>query len=334
MTPVASAMTSSAVPDRSSAESRDYQVYGITFRSEIPLTYPEQPATTAAADVTLSLAAPDVFERAIAGLSRNPSNGDWYEHVSCPDGSDFVRWPALFEFLVSPDGRSIACRPLERSTHESFQTYLLGHVLSFALVKQGYEPLHATVVVIDGAAVAFLGASGQGKSTLAAAFLYAGHQVLTDDLLLIRRVAGALCGFPGPPRLKLFPDVARRFLPDLAPLAPMNPESEKLVIALERPYAHSKPAPLRAFVVLDGCEGGHLDISPVNGAKAWLALLGATFNRRLVGPVRLRRQFVAAREWSTEIPVKRVTYDWTVEALGGVCQTVTADLRAAASVPA
>ena len=99
---------------------------------------------------------------------------------------------------MSADGRHVAAGHLGNASAESFQSYLLGWVLSFALVKQGYEPLHATAVVVDGKAVAFLGTSGDGKSTLAAAFLHAGHTLLTDDLLLIREIDRRIRGLSRP----------------------------------------------------------------------------------------------------------------------------------------
>ena len=91
---------------------------------------------------------------------------------------------------------------------ESFQVYLLGQALSFALLKLGFEPLHATAVVVDGRAVALLGESGSGKSTLAAAFVDAGFQMLTDDVLMVHECRGEAMAYPGPARLKLFPKVA------------------------------------------------------------------------------------------------------------------------------
>src|SRR5204863_102769 len=107
-------------------------------------------------------------------------------------------------------------RRFDGASAESFQVYLLGQALSFALVKQGLEPLHATVVVVDGQGVAFLGDNGYGKSSLAACFLEGGYRLLTDDLLLLKASGGDVLAYPGPPRIKLFPEVARRFLGDAA----------------------------------------------------------------------------------------------------------------------
>ena len=52
-------------------------------------------------------------------------------------------------------------------------------------------------------AVAFLGDSGFGKSSLAAYLLSAGDRLVTDDLLLLQESEGFLA-YPGPPRIKLF----------------------------------------------------------------------------------------------------------------------------------
>ena len=305
-----------------------YRIYGITVRSEIPLSFPEQPVNHSP-DITFFLAPQGWFAKTIAGLPNDGRTSDWYDHVRCPDGSDFLCWPGLFEFLVSPDGRWVACRTLEQATHESFQTYLLGQVLSFALVKLGHEPLHATTVVVEGSAVAFLGDSGYGKSSLAAVFVHAGHQILTDDLLLIRDINNALCGYPGPPRIKLFPQIAEQFLPQQAPGSPMNPETEKLIIPLDRDQVAAEPAPIHGFYSLQEPtqDVPGMRLVSLSGAESIRELLRATFNVRLVGRDRLRRQFLAVHEWATRIAVRRLAYPRKPEMLQKVYDAILSDIR-------
>src|SRR5439155_8977822 len=132
---------------------------------------------------------------------------------------------------VAADGGRITCRRLEESSLESFQVYMLGQALSFALVRQGFEPLHATVVVIDDQAVAFLGDNAFGKSSLAACFLEAGHRLLTDDLLILQDSPnGGILAYPGPPRLKLFPKMATRFLGQTVNRVHLNADTAKLIL--------------------------------------------------------------------------------------------------------
>ena len=65
------------------------------------------------------------------------------------------------------------------------------------------------LIVVNGRAVAFLGASTYGKSSLAACFIAAGHRLLTDDTLRLEERDGQWIAYPGPPRLRLLPKVAR-----------------------------------------------------------------------------------------------------------------------------
>src|SRR5437868_13109154 len=197
-----------------------YGVYGVSLHSEIELSLPEQsgPGLT---DIELCSGSPGFFVETIAETELQ-SCSEWYQHGVLRDASTYVRWHGLGEFLVSPAGERITCRRAPEAAMEAFQVYLLGQALSFALVKAGFEPLHATAIEVDGEAVVLLGDSGFGKSSLAACFLAAGHSLLTDDLLLLRPAADRFEAYPGPPRIKLFPAIACRFLPHASAGVPMN----------------------------------------------------------------------------------------------------------------
>jgi hypothetical protein len=192
-----------------------YCVYGIVVLSDTPLALPEY-AHDGLGEVECLSAPASVFLTAIQGAALDRESDSWYRYAVLDDGSTYVRWDAIGEFLVAADGRRITCRRLDQSPSESFQVYMLGQALSFALVRQRFEPLHATVVVDDDQAVAFLGDNAFGKSSLAACFLAAGARLLTDDLLVLHESSGRVLAYPGPPRIKLFPKMARRFLGDVA----------------------------------------------------------------------------------------------------------------------
>jgi hypothetical protein len=312
---------------------RDYSLYGLSLRSEIPLAFPET-RSSAAPDITFSLKSPRFFSEARSLISSSLDEEWWYHHAALADGSVFVRVPGYCEFVVSSDGGSIACGELEESTAEWFQTYLLGVVLSFALLKQGHEPLHSTVVVVDGKGVALCGNSGWGKSTLAAAFLHAGHTILTDDLLIIRDVDGVLCGCPGPSRIKLFPHIARRFQPDKITHEPIDPGSEKLILPLAPHEVHDRPVPLHGFFVLDEPVDptASVSIQTLPARLSFMAIVGAAFNVRERSPERLRRQFLAAKEWTARLPVRRLCYPRSLPMLDRVIEAVIADVRSADTV--
>ena len=306
----------------------EYGLYGISLRSEIPLPY-SRIRRGRTPDVTI-LKRERVWFDAVRDktIDVDRSSG-WYEYARLTDGSDFLRWPSLYEFLVSGDGKQVAARQLEAATCESFHSYLLGWVLSFALLKQWHEPLYATAIVVDGKAVALLGARGSGKSTLAACFVHAGHRLLTDDLLMIREVRGVLSAFPGPPRLKLYPHVAERFLPDKRSRGAMHPDSDKLLIPLGDDEVEQRPVPLHGFVFLDSgrapVSGATLD--KVDRLESLLQLCGATFNDRWRPADRLERQVRASTVWASRLPVWRARYLRLLDELPQVQQSIVHEIR-------
>ena len=246
------------------------------------------------------------------------------------DGSIYLRWGELFEFLVSADGLRIGCHPLKAGSLEAFQTYLFGQVLSFALVKQGFEPLHATVIVAHGVAGGFLGTSGDGKSTLAAAFLGAGYRILTDDLLVLRPAASGYLAYPGPPRVKLFPETARVLLGEAVQGSPMNDLGRKTIFPLQDHQYHSVPVPLRALYVLSrrgpASAGHRVRIQTLLGRHPYLALSRYCFNRRIEDRERLRRQFLAGSALASRVPVKVLSYPGNLANLPAVREAVLTDL--------
>jgi hypothetical protein len=257
---------------------------------------------------------------------------DWFQHRRLPDGSDYLRWAGLFEFLVSTDGHRIACHPLNGTSCEVFHTYLLGQVISFALLKQGLEPLHSTAVVINGEAVGFVGDCGYGKSSLGAAFLQAGYPLLTDDLLVLKEDGHGFLAYPGPPRIKLFPGIAKALLGDRVTGTPMNPQTSKLVIPLgPRQSAHAA-LPLRAIYVLrpptPGSWRTRVTIRSLSQRRACMQLIGSTFNLVVVEPTRLKRQFDLAARLASRIPVKSLSFPRRLARLPAVREAILSDVIA------
>ena len=259
---------------------------------------------------------------------------DWFRYERLADGSDYLRWSGLSEFTISPDGRRIACRVLDRCPRETLLVYLLGQVLSFALVKRGVEPLHATAVMIDGEAVAFVGDCGYGKSTLGAAFLQEGCALLTDDLLVVTERGGRVSAYPGPARIKLLPGVARRLLGRTTVGTPMNAGTTKLVIPLDGGGAAPGPGPfpLRAIYVLNAprerSRRTGIAIRSLPPRRAFLAVVRNTFNPVVAEPARLGRLLDQAARLALKVPLKSLSFPRTWASLPAVRRAIRADLEA------
>jgi len=259
-------------------------------------------------------------------------SGKWFTWRRLATGATYLRWTGLFEFLVSADGRDIRFHRLPRATPESLSAYLLGQVLSFSLLAFGMEPLHGTVVVIDGEAIGFLGDCGYGKSTLGAAFLRLGFPILTDDLMVVEPTSSGYAVHPGMPRIKLFPSVARPVLGVARPGPRLNDGTSKQILPLHDGQAFHRPAPLRALYVLGDPKrapsdlAGHTRVDRLSGGEALLEVIKGSFNSMVVNRDRLTRQFVFASRLAATIPVNRLSYLRDLSLLPAVCEAVLADL--------
>lgn len=309
---------------------RAYQVYGLRLKSVMELPCPAS-VSCGPIEVELVNGSASLFSRVHRSIGIKPNGAPWFQHARLPDGSDYLRWSGLFEFLISAEGRRIACRSLDGTAREAFQTYLLSQVLSFALLKRGIEPLHSTAVVVEGEAVGFVGDCGYGKSSLGAAFLQAGYPLLTDDLLVVKEAGGSFVAYPGPPRIKLFPEVAKSLLGDWVEGTPMNNLTPKLIIPLERHRSHHAAAPLKAIYVLThpgaGSRCKRVTVRRLSQRRAFLELLKNTFNTIVVEAERLKGQFVLAAEIASKVPIKLLSYPRTLPSLPSVREAILSDLR-------
>ena len=309
-----------------------YFVYGITLHSEIPLALPEQ-GHGGLGQIELRIAPASCCSEASRSLHLHPDSESFYQTRFLQDGSTYVRWEGVGEFLISPDGRRITGRRCAETREESFEVYLLGQALSYALVKLGFEPLHATAMVVNGEAAVLLGSSGFGKSSLAACFLEAGHHLLTDDLLILLPSGRGIMAYPGPPRIKLFSKLARRFLHEASSGAAMNLESKKLILPLHHAQSFREPVPLRGIYALlpprSSSRRHAVVISVLPPRESFIALVKNTFNYRIVDPARLQRQFDAAARVVSVLPVKKVSYPRILARLPVVRDALLADLNSA-----
>lgn len=222
-------------------------------------------------------------------------------------------WLSGDEFLLRDVGLACHYRRGEGITVQlddpakggALNLYLVGTVYSAIAAINGLLPLHASAVEAGGRAIAFTGAPGAGKSTIAAALRRNGHAIVADDTLVLDAVhAPPLC-LPGHKRLKLWPDSL-----ELTGMTGTDLVSE----AYPKYFATSKGSditamlPLGAIVVLDVGEDPRLD--PVRGAERITVLDDDHYTARLhaaaTGHDPATRLAILARVANT-VPVWRFT---------------------------
>jgi hypothetical protein len=238
-----------------------YTAYGLNVRSEF--AFPELEVAENGSDVLIRLGT-------LNGLVRRSIN----------ERNAFLgETPNVGTFLVQ-DGCEIVVDPSPGVDEALLRTIILGPILAVLLRQRGLFVLHASSIAVHGAAVAFLGGSGYGKSTLAEAFYGRGYGIITDDLMAVHIGADRLWVFPGYPHVKLLPDTVCSLGYALAALPLLHSQTEKRVhYILSRLPQLSLP--LKRLYVL--ASGPHNEIEPLQPQDAFVEL---TRNSRAIGLLR------------------------------------------------
>lgn len=180
-----------------------YVIAGLDIRSEIPL--PElQPreAVSDSPDIEIKVAAPFAPTEPTAAKTASADVSAEGVRINVPD---------IGRYTVT-GGSRILVEPAAGVEAASLRLFLLGSAFGAIFFQRGFFPLHASVVVINGAAVAFSGDSGAGKSTMAAWMNRNGYPLLCDDVCVVRFGEDDVpLAYPGFPRLKLWQDALKHF---------------------------------------------------------------------------------------------------------------------------
>jgi hypothetical protein len=232
---------------------------------------------------------PDITiqEHATRCPSPFPSSARGYSYGRLATGEVHVSWSDLFDFVVSADGSRIDVYAEPANGVEPVYTYLISQVISVALLEQKVESLHASAVAIGGKAIALIGESGFGKSTLTAALVQAGAELVTDDLLVLREHADGYLAAPGAFRIKLEPATAVQLGIEWSGV-PMADGSGKLVYFLDPAECCSSDIPLERILFIQP-HASRASLEPVALADATRELLAATFNPLHTEASRLQR---------------------------------------------
>jgi hypothetical protein len=157
-------------------------------------------------------------------------------------------WPGVATFWIR-EGDSVRVAPASSATLEDVALVTAGPVLALLLEQRGFVVLHGSCVDLGGRAVTFLGASGSGKSTIAASLRSAGHALLSDGMTVVDCAETEPFALPGPPHLKLWPDAVNSLGSQQSQTRPVAPQAAKLWYRAIGGLT-TRPVPLREAFLL------------------------------------------------------------------------------------
>jgi hypothetical protein len=242
----------------------------------------------------------------------------WAEFYRVADGF-LVRFPDFADFFVSSDGERVVCRALPETTDPDIEHLFLNQVRPLALGLSGSLVFHASAVEIDGAAVCFVGASGRGKSTLAASFGLAGHRVLSDDALIVDYGPSAPTVRPSTPSLRLWPDSGGTLLGGQDVSVRNLSYTSKWRVAMGNKIKHCAEAlPLRRAYFLGASDVDDVRIRPLGGADAVCAWISHAFVIDVDDMSAMKRHFYSLSLFTTGLECCVLDYPRHYERLAGV----------------
>jgi len=205
-------------------------------------------------------------------------------------------------FRVAPDGSSFCGTDTDPDVDpEHLSQTAVGPPLVLALALQDAFCLHASAVTDGRSAVAFVGRSGTGKSSLA--YLLAtqpglGWMRLADDVLAVEESARWPIALPRFPQLKL---EARE--------QPWLDQPERL--------------PLAAAYLLDR-PTARVELRPLSPRDAAVALMHHTVAARLFSPALVERHLDFCARIAEQIPVSRLSYPWRLDVAPEISRALAA----------
>lgn len=246
------------------------------------------------------------------------NTGDWASFHRA-DGGFVVRFPGLADFFIDADGRSAACRPCPGLPAATREHLFLNQVWPLMLSRQGKLVFHASAVEDGPGALAFLAASGRGKSTLAAAFAVGGAPYLSDDGLAITRRRGVHMAHPGHPSIRLWDDSRAALLDGEVTTAEGVSYTSKARILSAAGLAYDgEPRPLAAAFFLGEGAATEIELRRLSGAEAVAAWVSHAFILDTEDAAGLDEHFRDVALLAERVPSHRLDYPRRYDALGPV----------------
>lgn len=220
-----------------------------------------------------------------------------------------LRYPGLCEFVGDPNLADITVHLHPGVDPGLIRVLAAGALLAVHLKLRHELVMHASAVQLDGRALAFVGASGMGKSTLAAVLCSNGCGLVTDDVLRVDLTDTTVVRvYPGSTETRL--RMSARQLADTAPSDAVRPTADGR-LALRLHVCAGDPLPLAACVVpRPSRQAVDVSVQRLPNARALLRMIQFP---RVVGwsePLSTAHEFQALADLVEQVPIFEATIPW------------------------
>jgi hypothetical protein len=272
-----------------------YHAFGLNIQSEIDLPELLTSESEATDGLRLASCSADVDVR----FGSVPSQIEAQDSGICFQAAPsrmLINLPDVARFDIR-DGREIVIDRADGVCDSTLRLFVLGYCMGALLHQRQKLVLHAAVVARDDHCLAFAGVSSAGKSTLAAALIQRGYNLVADEIGVIDVGPDKMPRvLPGYPALLLWKRSLKKLNLDIEPMGPVRPEIEKFVVPVHGSFLDT-PQRLTHLYVLNSWNQEDVELKAAEGFGRFNAFLNHTYRERYLkgmGLARNRQQQVAA----------------------------------------
>jgi hypothetical protein len=249
------------------------------------------------------------------------------------DSGYLVRFPGLADFEIVAADLRVTCLPTPSVTHETCRHLFLNQILPLVMSRRGHLVFHSSAVEFAGVAIAFVGASGTGKSTLAASFATGGGRFLADDGLVVEQTDKGFRALPSHPSIRLWQDSRDALIESGAETAPAVQHTSKARLLAGPTLAHCpRPRMLLAAYFLGDGSARRVTIERMSASEALMEWVRNSFLLDPRDGAILARHFDRVAGLANSAACYRLDYPRRYEELPRIRSAIAAHHRSPAPV--
>ena len=198
--------------------------------------------------------------------------------------------------------------------------FVADQVVPRAMAAEGQYVLHSATIRIGDRSIMILGASGRGKSTLAASFHVAGGTLLGDDATIVTWAGELPASCPVYKSLRLLPDSINALLPRSTDTVAVSELTWKRRVMLPVDGSPAvDPLPIAAiFNIGEPTTDSTIEIRPMTVGETCMALVENAFACNPADIGQARKRLEKASKLARSVPCFAMSYPRDYLSLGAV----------------
>lgn len=235
----------------------------------------------------------------------------------------WLRFTDLLTISVSLITKTIDLWPDVSLSTETLKRILIDQLVPRILAAQDALVLHAGSVVVGESAIALMGDTGAGKSTLTASFYSQGATLVNDDAVVVSTKHDQFFVSASHPSLRLLPDSMRKLLIDSAVSLPISQFTDKRHVVIANGKRHANPDfPLAALFFIGKEPTEQISLRLLPPAQAVMTIIANSFALNPTDIESATANFYRACDLAENVPAFELNYPRSYELLGDVHQAI------------